>query len=145
MQISFLPPRLFHPLPSSLKLCYTLEEKGWSRAEILKSGSRDTYKVWEQRYKAQCFVFWSLGLYFIFFCREFNSPNARPGWWCLVASLSLTLCDPVDPPDSSWATTEVQTRMLGIKLSSFFLCSSVTRYSSYHLLKTSIREVGYLK
>ena len=43
MQISFLTPRLFHPLPSSLKLCYTLEEKGWSRAEILN-------EVWEQRH-----------------------------------------------------------------------------------------------
>lgn len=138
--------------PFSLPVSFTLfllllscvtplkRKAGQGQKYLIKSGSRDTYKVWEQRYKAQCFVFWSLGLYFIFFCREFNSPNARPGWWCLVASLSLTLCDPVDPPDSSWDTTEAQTRMLGIKLSSFFLCSSVTRYSSYHLLKTWDRK-----
>lgn len=150
MQISFLPPRLFPPLPSSLKLCYILEEKGWSRAEILKeaweqryltkSGSRDTYG-------AQCFVSWSLRSCFIFFCREFASADARLGWWCLLASLSLTVCNPVDPPGSCWATREAQTRMPSITLSSFFLycISNKVQQLSLAIGHPLDREVDYLK
>lgn len=133
--------------PFSLPVSFTLfllllscvtplkRKAGQGQKYLMKSGSRDTYKVWEQKYKAQRFVFWSLGLYFIFFCREFNSPNARPGCCCLVALLSLTLCDPVDPPGSSWATMEAQTRTPSIKLSSFFLCSISNKVKQLSLAK----------